>query len=99
MALKKLVGKRTKNRSNPSGVTSVKVGDKVVNTLEPVDLTHAEVKFLEEKGYVLTNGTKEEVELLEEIRKLSPVVGTDVVAAGPVFGHRAKAQKSTKEVS
>lgn len=98
MALKKLVGKKSKYKSNPSGVTSVTVGDKVVNTFEPVELDDEEVRFLEKRGYVLTDGTKEELSMIAEIRKLSPVVGDDVVAASPIFGHR-KAPKSTKEVS
>ena len=95
MALKKLVGKKTTRRGNPSGVTSVKIGNKVVNTVEPVDLNEKEISTLEEKGYVLSDGTKQEVEMLQELRKLSPVVGGDVVAASPVFGHRIKDRKST----
>ena len=95
MALKKLVGKKSKYKSNPSRVTSVKVGDKVVNTVEPVDLNDEEVRFLEKRGYVLTKGTKEEVEMLQELRSQSPVVGSDVVAASPIFGHAPKAPKST----
>lgn len=89
MALKKLVGMKTSGRGNPSGVTAVKIGDKVVNTVEPVDLTAKEIKILEEKNYVLSDGTKEEVEILQTIKNLSPVVGGDVVAISPVFGHRA----------
>ena len=95
MALKKLVGKKSKYKSNPSGVTSVKVGDKVVNTWEPVELDEKEVAFLEDRGYVLTDGTKEEVKMIQEFRKLSPVVGSDVVAASPVFGNRYKTTKSS----
>lgn len=95
MALKKLVGKKSKRRGNPSGVTSVKVGDKVVNTFEPVELTEREVELLEEKGYVLTNGSKQEKDAIDRLRQQSPVIGGDVVAAAPVFGYQYKQTKST----
>jgi len=99
MALKKLVGKKTEYAGNPSGITSVLIGDKELNTLEPVDLTKKEVEYLEEQGYILTDGSKEELEAIQEARRLSPVVGSDVVASSPVFGNQTKAPKSTKEVS
>lgn len=87
MPLKKLVGMKSQH-GNPSGTVAVIIGDKVVNTVEPVNLTVEEIKTLEDKGYILTQGTKSEVEMLQKIKQLSPVVGDDVVSASPVFGHR-----------